>query len=268
MVRKLFSILFISLIVCVGCQMKFQGQDEEESSLVRIERYDRLEYRYLTTADYSALQEMNTEYPMETRTLLEDVLQIGDATDPDINSKFINFYQDTRLQSLINDAETHFANMDSLNSQFNKTFIKLKKLLPNLKIPRIYAQLTALDQSVVVGNQTIGISLDKYLGENYAGYTPYYPPEQRRMMSEEYIVPDCIVFYLLSQYPLKHSEARSQIERDMQLAKIQWVANQALSNNFFKGENIEKVGVYMKKNHKLSTEELLQQDNLSIITSE
>lgn len=263
--KKLFSILLLTLVICVGCQMKFQADDEGNEPLVKVERYDRLEYRYLTTADYSALQEMNTEYPMETRTLIEDILQLGDATDPDINSKFVNFYQDTRLQSLITDAETKYADMDSLNAQFNNVFTRLKKMLPDMKIPRIYAQLTALDQSVVVGDQTIGISLDKYLGADYVGYKAYYPPEQRKVMSSEYIVPDCVVFYLMSQYPLRGFGSRSQAERDAQLARIQWVANQAMNANFFKGKSIDRVGVFMKKNHKMSFGELLRMDDLSRI---
>ena len=73
----------------------------ENSLLLEIDRYDRLEYRYLTTGDFSALQQMNTEYPIETRTLIEDVVKIGEITDPDINTKFLKFYQDTTLQSVI-----------------------------------------------------------------------------------------------------------------------------------------------------------------------
>lgn len=261
--KKLYSILILMIVLCVGCQMKFQADDDENAPLVKIERYDRLEYRYLTTADYSALQEMNTEYPMETRTLLEDVLQLGDATDPDINNKFINFYQDPRLQSLMTDAETQYANMDSLNAQFNSVFTHLKKLLPDLKIPRIYAQLSALDQSVIVGDQTIGISLDKYLGANYPVYKKYYSAEQRKAMTRDNIVPDCVVFYLMSQYPLKSFDARSQIERDMHVARIQWVVNQSMGHNFFSSDNIDKVNVFMKKNSKTSTEELLKMDDFS-----
>lgn len=253
------------MIICVGCQMKFKADEDENAPLVRVERYDRLEYRYLTTADYSALQEMNTEYPMETRALIEDVLQLGDATDPDINNKFISFYQDPRLQTLMTSAETQYANMDSINYQLNTAFTKLKKMLPDLKIPRVYAQLTALDQSIVVGNQTVGISLDKYLGENYQGYKPFYSAEQRRTMSREYIVPDCIFFYLMSEYPLRSFEMRSQLERDLQAARIQWVANQALGQSFFTGDNIDKVSHFMKKHPKMSTEELLHTDNLQII---
>lgn len=263
--KKLYSILFLALLLCVGCQMKFKADDSDDAPLVSVERYDRLEYRYLTTADYSALQEMNTEYPMETRALIEDVLQLGDATDPEINNKFLGFYQDPRLQTLMTAAETQYANMDSINIQLNTAFIKLKKMLPDLKIPRVYTQLTALDQSVVVGNQTLGISLDKYLGENYPGYKSYYSLEQRRTMTREYIVPDCIFFYLMSEYPLRSFELRSQLERDLQAARIQWVANQAMGQNFFSGDNIDKVSSYMKKHPKISIEQLLHTDNLQTI---
>lgn len=240
--------------------MNFKADENKDAQLVEIERYDRLEYRYLTTADYSALQEMNTEYPMETRALIEDVLQLGDATDPDINNKFINFFQDPRLQNLMTTAETQYANMDMLNEQFSNAFTNLKKMIPGIKIPRIYAQISALDQSVVVGDETIGISLDKYLGANYPGYKPYYPEEQRKMMTRDYIVPDCVTFYLLSLYPLRGFETHSQVEIDMQVARIQWVANKALGHDFFTSDNIDKVARYMKKHPKQDIDKFLRDD--------
>ena len=70
-----------------------------------VERYDRVQSLYLTTGDFSALQQMNTVYPMQTRTLIEDVLRIGKVNDPEINTKFLRFYQDSTLQSLISEAE-------------------------------------------------------------------------------------------------------------------------------------------------------------------
>ena len=100
--RYLYCILLVVLFTCVGCQFKLSSDDVNENSLLlEIDRYDRLEYRYLTTGDFSALQQMNTEYPIETRTLIEDVVKIGEITDPDINTKFLKFYQDTTLQSVI-----------------------------------------------------------------------------------------------------------------------------------------------------------------------
>ena len=59
--------------------------------------------RYLTTGDYSALQQMNTDYPTETRTLIEKVLQLGTIEDSEIHHRFLHYYQDTTLQRLITD---------------------------------------------------------------------------------------------------------------------------------------------------------------------
>ena len=127
------------LVACVGCQFKLMPEDSAATQpLVSIARYDQLEYRYLTTGDFSALQEMNTEYPIETRTLIEDVVKVGDATDPSINSKLLKFYQDTILQSIIADVEAEYADIDDLNTGFSHAFTRLKKAFPDIRVPRIY----------------------------------------------------------------------------------------------------------------------------------
>lgn len=262
--RKLYFILFVLTFVVSSCQFKLSPDNADaNNTMLTIERYDRLEYRYLTTGDFSALQRMNTEYPMETRTLIEDVVQIGNATDPDINTKFLKFYQDTTLQSLIASVESEYANIDDLNKQLNIAFQHLKHSLPDVGIPRIYAQISALDQSIVVGNGTVGISLDKYLGEDYPLYQKYYSPMQRKQMTKEYIVSDCLWFYLTSVYPLKDSDKRPQLERDLHMGKIQWVVNQALRKNIFRTKYVQVVERYMAKNPRISYNELLKTTDFS-----
>jgi hypothetical protein len=81
------------------------------------------------------------------------------------------------VQTIISDAESEYANMDDINSQFQQSFSKLKEFLPEMPLPRIYAQIGALDQSIVVGERIIGISLDKYMGPKYPIYQRYgYSP--------------------------------------------------------------------------------------------
>ncbi|MBQ5510614.1 MAG: gliding motility protein GldB, partial [Prevotella sp.] len=63
-----------------ACEFKLKPNEEEGvSSTLQVQRYDRLESRYLTTGDFSALQQMNTAYPMQTRTLIEDMLELGEV---------------------------------------------------------------------------------------------------------------------------------------------------------------------------------------------
>lgn len=258
----MYVILITAIVfVATACEFKLKpnGEDGPET-LVEVQRYDRLESRYLTTGDFSALQQMNIDYPMETRTLIEDVLQIGEVNDPEINSKFLNFYQDTTLQSIVADAEAQYANMADINHQFCEAFERLRKMCPEVKVPAIYAQIGALDQSIVIGDNSIGISLDKYLGSNYQLYHRYYSESQRATMKREYIVPDALCFYLLSVYPLKDHDSRSQYERDLHMGKIMWVVNKAVGRNLFKTKFVSTVDSKMKECRGMQVRDLLLRD--------
>ena len=244
------------MLGCIGCEWQLRFDETE----VAVERYDRIQSLYLTTSDFSALQQMNTDYPMQTRTLIEDVLRIGKVNDPQINTKFLRFYQDSTLQALIGEAEQQYANMDDINEDINNAFQFLKKELPGMEIPEVYAQIGSLDQSIIVGNGMIGICLDKYLGTEYELYLrpEYgYSLDQRRMMQRQYIVPDCIGFYLLSLYPMPFDKPISQAERDVHMGRIQWVVNKSLGKDVFRNIYVEKVDRFMSRNKNMKVEQLL-----------
>jgi len=248
---------------CISCEWQFTT---EEDTLIAVDRYDRIQSLYLTTGDFSALQQMNTVYPMQTRTLIEDVLRIGKVDDQQINRKFLRFYQDSTLQMLIIEAEQQYANMDDINAELTVAFKYLRESIPGLKIPEIYAQIGSLDQSVIVGNNTIGICLDKYLGSDYPLYQKPqygYSKSQLELMNRKYIVPDCIGFYLLSLYPMPQDRALSQQERDTHIGKILWVVNQALGNNVFNSLYTRMVERYMKRNKNLGIHQMLSNNNYS-----
>ena len=259
--KRIVAVLYLITVLLTSCDFKLRPIDffNTEETSVEIERYDRLESRYLTTGDFSALRQMETDYPMETRALIENVLRIGAMDDPNINRKFLSFFQDSTLQVLISDVQAEFANIDDLNEQLNNCFSKLQKEVPTLVIPRFYTQIGALDESIIVGNDIIGISLDKYMGSGYPLYKKHYSSAQRQSMNRNNIVPDCMVFYLLSQYPLQNFDSRSQRERDFHMGKMMWVCNRVMGNQFFKMKFINDVDKYQKK-HGYTIQQLLEAD--------
>ncbi len=255
------------LLLFSACELKLKpNEDENDTGHIKVERYDRLQSRYLVTGDFSALQQMNTEYPLETRTLVEKILQLGEVSNHDINERFLRFYQDSTLQTIISDAESEYANMDDINKQFSQAFSKLKEFVPDMPLPRIYAQIGALDQSVVVGEKMIGISLDKYMGSKYPIYQRYgYSNEQLQTMNRAYIVPDCLSFYLLSLYPMSGYDRRSQLEKDLHMGKVMWVVNKALGHQFFTSDYVNMVDRFMKNHSRVTVAELLSSDDYSLM---
>lgn len=264
-VHKVYYFLLVILLCCMSCE--WQLKSEGEKSKLAIDRYDRVQTLYLTTGDFSALQQMNTVYPTQTRTLIEDVISIGKVNEPDINMKFLRFYQDSTLQSLINEVEQQYANMSDINDELSEAFDNLKNLIPNLEIPQIYTQIGSLDQSLVIGNNSIGICLDKYLGADCPLYQKPeygYSASQLEMMTRSYIVPDCIGFYLLSLYPMPHDRALTQAERDKHIGKIQWVVNQVLGKELFNTQYVQMIERYMKKHQDTIVEQLLKNNNYTV----
>ena len=260
-----FIIVMAIALLCSACEYKFKPNEDIDTASVSVQRYDRLESRYLTTGDFSALQQMNTDYPIETRTLIEKMLQLGTITDANISNRFLMFFQDSTLQALIADAEAEYANMDDINKQLEESFGRLNDWIPGLKKPTFYAQIGALDQSVIIGEHSVGISLDKYMGQNYPLYKKYYSAQQRSTMSRSYIVPDCLTFYLLSIYPMEDFDNRPQLERDLHMGKIMWTVNKAMGKVVFTSKYVKTISDYVKRNPKITVKRLLEEENYSPI---
>ena len=203
---------------------------------VTLERYDQVEGLFLATGDIAAFGRMNTDYSIQTRTLVEDVLQLGPAGEPQMKSKLYDFFQDSTLQCLLADVERVYSSMDDIDAELNAAFSALHEMLPSLRMPSVYTQVSSLDQSVIVSDTLLGISLDKYLGSDYPLYLKYgYTEQQRAMMTRDFIVP----------------------ERHRHMGRIQYVVNRALGREVFDNEFVQAARHAVQKNSNLSMEQLL-----------
>ena len=244
------------MLICVSCQwqLKTSGSDEDEVCS-RIQRFDRIEMLYLTTGDYSALQQMNTYFPTETRMLIEDMLHIGQVDDPAINTKFLFFFQDSVLQQMLNDVQQQFASMKDVEEQLSLAFSRLKEDIPNIPIPSVYTQIGSFDQSIIVAGGLLGVSLDKYLGADYPFYRDNYSEQERRLMHRDMIAPDCLSFYLLSIYPIP--KGSGQTGRDQHMGRIMWAVNHLMKKQIFNNHFVDEATDYMRRHPNTSLQDFL-----------
>ena len=257
--KLLFTYLLVLSFALIGCDFALSsGKATDAVDSIEIIRYDRVEARYLSTGDFAALQEMNTVFPKQTRALIEDLLNLGTVSDVNINKRMLEYFQDSTLQNIIYAAESEFADMSDLNKELKNAFRNLKKEIANIEIPTFYAQLGSLDQSIVVDDNAIGISLDKYLGKDYPAYLRFYDDWQRESMTRDYIVPDCVLFYLISRYGLHNDREVNQHDRDVNMGILMYVTNKVVGRKVFKGEFVDRVGKYMKKHPTTSVRYMLE----------
>ncbi|WP_294586602.1 gliding motility lipoprotein GldB [uncultured Phocaeicola sp.] len=230
--HRIIGILLVSLFVLSACRSGGQKDDFSQRP-VKVFRYDRLQYEATVLNSVAAQQKMNIECPRATKLLIEDVLGIGAVDDPDINDRLNAYYSDSILVRLMDDVIEKFKDLTGIEEELTKGFENLKKEIPSVPVPRIYSQISALNQSVVVGDSLLGFSLDKYMGQDYPLYKKYYYSFQRRWMVPERIVPDCFTFYLLSQFPFQWREGhRTLFDFMVYRGKIGWVVEHILQSDY------------------------------------
>lgn len=255
-VRRIYVILFLAMLVCLGCEWRMRNDLKKVDADTFVERYDKDEAFFLTTGDFSVMQQMQTEYPMQTRWLIEDVLKLGKMEDANIKTLFYDYFQDSTLQMLVAEVGRQYGEMDDLDRELREAFYRLQELVPKAKVPTVYTQIGSLDQSICVGDGALGISLDKYLGADYPLYIKYgYTEWQRSTMLREFIAPDCLSFYLLSLFPF--AEGATSKQRDIHMGRIQYVVNEVLDRQVFTSEFVSAAGRYMA-DHSLTYTQLLK----------
>ncbi|WP_308777734.1 gliding motility lipoprotein GldB [uncultured Bacteroides sp.] len=225
-----FIFILIAAIVFAACQSDKQQGNASFDRDIKVFRYDRLQYEATALNSFSALQRMNLDCPRATKILIEDVLGLGRVDDPEINDKLCAYYSDSILLRIMRDVGMEFKDMSDIEEGLTKGFRQLKEEFPSIVVPQVYSQVSALNQSVVVGDSLLGISLDKYLGADYPLYQRYYYGYQRRFMERSRILPDCFTFYLLSQYPFQwRLGRRTLLDVIMYQGKINLVVREILN---------------------------------------
>lgn len=197
--------------------------DGDDTSEVKIHRYDRIVDEFVSLNSFSSLQRMNMEYPAATRLLIEDVLDIGSVEDAHIEQRLRRFYLDSTMQVLLEDVHSRYANLDAEEKELSSVFRQVKKADPDFMIPLVYTQISGLNQSVIVGDSILGISLDKYLGSDYPLYRKYYHSFQCRVMDRDRLVPDALFYYLSHEYSQPAGRLRTLCDYALDYAKIHWV---------------------------------------------
>lgn len=236
MIRKLLFILS-SIVILSSCLHDEKQDDYVPDIKIKVWRYDKLQQEFVTTNSFTALQKMNMNYPKTTKMLIEDVLTLGTVDDIHINDKLQEYYSDPTLLSLMNDATSKFKDMSEIEEKFSVGFKELREHIPGIVVPQFVSLVSALNQSVIIGDSLVAFSIDKYMGQDYSLYKKYYYDFQSFTMTPERIVPDCFFYYLLSLYPFpQENNQRTLQDVILHHGKIHWIVYQILKYNTLEEE--------------------------------
>ena len=154
---------------------------------------------------------LQAEYGTFFSLFNQHMIGIGGPADENFYPQLQAFLSDTMIVNLKIEADRRI-DKDRLKDDFTSAFKHYRYYFPGKVVPAVYTCISGLNESVVLADSLIGISLDKYLGADFDYYPRLGLPAYKiRNMHPEKIIPDAFYFWAMTEYPI-NAKASKVIE--------------------------------------------------------
>ena len=216
----------IHLTVCNGCGMLSGKETSYEP--VPIRRFDKDLYQLILVDSPERQQVLAYAYPRMFRVVGISLFNDQETQSDEFFDRLVNYYSEPNLNKLYRDALAKYETVERIESDLGRAFGYMREQFPEKQIPVVYMHVSGLYQNVLVDDSLLSISIDKYLGADYPLYRDYFDAYRRRGMTPDYVVPDYLTAWLMSEYPFSGND-NVLLDRMIYEGKIKYVVHQAFS---------------------------------------
>lgn len=148
----------------------------------------------------SKADELKQEYGRILDTYSK-VIGLGDPTDERWNEAFILFATDLRNLDLYDSVRKVWPDAGRLKEELESAFSHYRYYFPGKVVPEVVTCISVFNNSIIVDDSLLMVSLDRYLGEG----SPYYPSlgiysYQARKMTPDYTASDCMYAWAATEW--------------------------------------------------------------------
>ena len=198
---------YIYVIAIIGFALISCKREKRRADLtgiecdIKIDRFDSLFWGLDTTRLAEEFAKLQAEHPNITPIYTENVVQFGHPDSAITHDTYKLFRSNKEVGKLYEDALKIYADVSDIEKDLTEAFRRAKYFLPQFPTPRVYCHVSGLNQSLIVDEEFISLSIDNYLGADYQlykeiGIYKYQRPNMRR----EKVAPDYITAWLSSEF--------------------------------------------------------------------
>lgn len=191
------SILVYTLVLFLTCTTIVNAQQKEANN-IHIERLDKTLFEEINKPSQKQSQYIteNSSY------IIVALAQTINSTANSTNSIEIlkKYYSNPQLNTIYKDALKEFENLGKYEKELTQMYELARKELNTIKPPFFSVHISGFKENTIYINNTISLSLDKYMGIHYNGYKGYFKPYQLQQMQPQMIVKDMTKAWLMADY--------------------------------------------------------------------
>jgi len=192
------------MLVFVSCSKnRFKIDTANVNVNIKIERFDR-DLMSLDTANLDkGISVLKKKYGDFFPQFAINVITLGSPDSTKFVPKLKAFMQDSMVREVYKETQSVFADVSDIQKETNDAFKYIKYYFPEKKIPRIAMHISGFNQSIVATKEVESISIDNYLGADYAPYKQIAYNYQLQNMTRSKVAPDIVLGYLMTEFPFQ-----------------------------------------------------------------
>jgi hypothetical protein len=111
------------------------------------------------------------------------------------------------VRSVFRESLRQYADISDIQAEVTDAFKRIHYFFPEKKIPQLYLHVSMFNQSLVVDENVISLSVDNYLGSNYYGYKNINIYNyQLYNMCRAKVAPDFVTAFLMTEFATPNTD--------------------------------------------------------------
>ena len=216
------TLLGIACLSCICCSGNKTG--ERTVPEFPIIRFDTNLYRYLTQNASDSVMQQDKDF---LDIFGAGILDIGKSDSAGFYSRLKSYFSDSTLMRIYKDEQEKFADLTAINEELSNGLHLFLQQFPQIKPPRIYTHVSGFNQNVIVTDDILSLSIDKYLGSDYPVYQSFFDDYKLQLMNPDRIVPDYLLGFMMANLPFKGDED-VLLDRMLYEGKLRYMLSQLL----------------------------------------
>jgi hypothetical protein len=215
------GLLGMACLCCFSCSGNKLNERLQELSIIR---FDSDLYQYLTQNESDILLQTHTGF---LDILGEGILSIGNTDSTGFYSRLKDYFSEPTLMGIYKDEQEKFTDITDINKELSKGLQIFLQQFPQIKQPKVYMHVSGLNRNIVVTDDILSLSADKYLGSDYPLYQDFFRDFQRQLMNPDRIVPDYLLGFMMANLPFVGYE-EVLLDRILYEGKLRYMLSQLL----------------------------------------
>ena len=149
----------------------------------------------------SEIQPVLSKYPEFMNAYSHRIVRLGDPEAPDYLDRLYGFVTYQANKDIYAKSKEVFPDFKDFEDELLQGFKHYKHYMPDANIPDIYLMISGFSQSIAVDSAWLGLSIEKYLGQDCEFYAWLDIPKYlRKGMTKEKMAPDVLRAIALTNY--------------------------------------------------------------------